>query len=102
MAGLMPLRAIGVASFLSRFTSYDGRGVIIGIMDTGLDAGLIGLQETSMGTAKLLDLRDFSREGLIELTPIAPSPNGVVDVGGVPFTSAAGMPPSACSRKRPP
>ncbi|MEE8251835.1 MAG: S8 family serine peptidase [Gemmatimonadales bacterium] len=83
MAGLMPLRAIGVASFLSRFPSYDGRGVIIGIMDTGLDAGLIGLQETSMGTAKLLDLRDFSREGLIELTPIAPSPNGVVDVGGV-------------------
>jgi len=35
MAGLMPLTSTGVDQFRARHPTYDGRGVLIGILDTG-------------------------------------------------------------------
>ena len=80
-AGLMPLRELGVTRFLSRFPEYDGRGVIIAIIDTGIDAGLAGLQETSSGVTKVLDLRDFSGEGAVDLSRVEPTSEGTVMIG---------------------
>ena len=59
----MPLAATGVTDFLALHPEWDGRGVLIGILDSGIDAGVPGLQRTPNGSPKLLDLRDFSDEG---------------------------------------
>jgi tripeptidyl-peptidase-2 len=79
--GWMPLASTGVEEFLHRHPTYDGRGVLIGILDTGIDAGIPGLGQTSTGSPKLLDLRDFSREGAIPLKRVTPAGDSV-DVAG--------------------
>jgi subtilisin family serine protease len=66
-AGLMPLRSIGVDVFRASHSTFDGRGTLIAILDSGIDAALPGFQWTSTGDRKLVDLRDFSGEGRIAL-----------------------------------
>ena len=82
MSGLMPLTSTGVERFRERHPTYDGRGVLIGILDTGLDPGAEGLITTSTGAPKVVDLRDFSGEGRVALTPVTPSADGTVSVAG--------------------
>lgn len=80
--GWMPLAATGVPDFLRAHPAWDGRGVLIGILDSGIDAGVPGLQRTPTGSAKLLDLRDFSGEGLVPLTRAVPVGDSV-RIGGI-------------------
>src|SRR6267142_6047461 len=44
--GWMPLASTGVDKFLRLHPTHDGRGVIIGILDTGIDPGIPGLGKT--------------------------------------------------------
>jgi subtilisin family serine protease len=67
----MPLKPTGVDEFLKLHPTFDGRGVLIGILDGGLDPGVAGLRTTTTGEKKLLDLRDFSGEGVVALAPAA-------------------------------
>lgn len=76
----MPLQPTGVPSFDEQHPKYDGRGVLIAILDSGTDPGVAGLQQTATGARKILDLRDFSDEGSVPLTPIVPE-GGRVTVG---------------------
>jgi len=89
LLGLMPLRSTGVDAFRAAHPTYDGRGVIIAILDSGIDAGVAGLIGTSTGGPKLLDLRDFSGEGRIDLTPVVPEADGRVRVNGALLAGAA-------------
>ena len=82
MAGLMPLRSTGVDQFRTRHPTYDGRGVLIAILDTGVDPGVSGLITTSTGAPKIVELRDFSGEGAVVLMPVTPAGDGTVSVGG--------------------
>jgi subtilisin family serine protease len=82
LAGLMPLHSTGVDQFRAAHPTYDGRGVLIAILDSGIDPGVQGLVITSTGGPKLLDLRDFSGEGRIALRPVSPTADGAVEVGG--------------------
>ena len=81
-AGLMPLAATGVVDFRALRPNADGRGVLIAILDSGIDPATLGLITTSQGNPKVLDLRDFSGEGHVPLAPVAPDPDGTVLIAG--------------------
>lgn len=81
LLGLLPRRATGVERFAMEHPEADGRGVLIGIMDSGLDAGLPGLRHTTTGEPKILDVRDFSGEGRIALTRVSAVGDVVIVAG---------------------
>jgi subtilisin family serine protease len=64
--GLMDTKTIGASDFISKNPAYDGRGVVIAVLDTGVDMGVEGLRQTSQGKPKVIAARDFTREGLVE------------------------------------
>jgi tripeptidyl-peptidase-2 len=59
----LPLGATHADRFVEEHPTYDGRGVIIFIFDTGVDPGIAGLQTTTEGKKKIIDVRDFSGTG---------------------------------------
>ncbi|MCZ6917325.1 MAG: S8 family serine peptidase [Gemmatimonadetes bacterium] len=71
LRGFMPLSSTGITAFLRDNPTFDGRGVLIGILDSGIDLGLPGFASTTTGDTKVLDARDFSGEGRIALERIA-------------------------------
>ncbi|HET8633121.1 MAG TPA: S8 family serine peptidase [Gemmatimonadales bacterium] len=80
--GWMSLDITGVDRFRQAMPLADGRGVLIAILDTGIDPGIPGLGVTSDGRPKVLDLRDFSEEGRIALKPLVPQ-GDTVTIDGV-------------------
>jgi len=85
MLGLMPLKSTGVDLFRALHPTYDGRGVLIAILDSGVDPGVPGLIATSTGAPKVIELRDFSGEGRVPLTafpaPTANAMHGAARIG---------------------
>ncbi len=80
-AGLMPNRSIGADVFRVEHPTYDGRGVLIGILDSGIDAELPGLRTTTTGRRKVVDIRDFSGEGHVALMPLVPGRENSIAIG---------------------
>jgi tripeptidyl-peptidase II len=78
---LMPLAPTGVPAWLQAHPTYDGRGVLIAILDSGIDPQVDGLKATTTGGSKLVDLRDFSGEGRIPLTRVTPQGSSVTIAG---------------------
>ncbi|MEO8138661.1 MAG: S8 family serine peptidase [Gemmatimonadota bacterium] len=79
--GWMPLRATGVEDFLKAHPTYDGRGVLIGVLDSGIDPSIPGLLTTTSGERKILDLRDFSGEGVVPLVAVTSAGDEVTIAG---------------------
>ena len=64
---LLSRDAVGAATFTREHPTWDGRGVVIAVLDTGVDPSVAGLGTTPEGGPKILDTRDFSGEGDVEL-----------------------------------
>lgn len=62
--------AIHADQFTRQYPEYDGRGVLLVILDSGVDMGIDGLQTTSTGEIKVIDVMDFSGEGDSFFQPI--------------------------------
>jgi tripeptidyl-peptidase-2 len=71
--------AIGAEALTRAHSSWDGRGVVIAVCDTGVDPSVAGLGTTSDGQPKIVDIRDFSGQGEVRLRRAHPA-----DEGGVP------------------
>ena len=65
---LLDRRAIGAHTFTSEHPTWDGRGVVVAVLDTGVDMGVIGLKTLPSGGPKVIDVRDFSGQGVVTLS----------------------------------
>ncbi|XP_027363708.1 tripeptidyl-peptidase 2-like isoform X2 [Abrus precatorius] len=70
LASLMPKAEIGVDRFLHSHPHYDGRGALIAIFDSGVDPAAAGLQVTSDGKPKILDILDCTGSGDIDTSKV--------------------------------
>ncbi len=68
----LSLSTCNVDSFLKANPIADGRGVVIAVMDTGVDPTIPGLLRTSTGEVKVVDVQDFTGQGDVELQRIRP------------------------------
>lgn len=63
----LSLSSAKVDQFLSDNPELDGRGIVIAVLDTGVEVDVPGLQTTSTGETKVIDVQDFSGEGDVEI-----------------------------------
>ena len=78
MAATMPKEEIGATAFLRQHPEYDGRGVVVGIFDTGIDPGADGLQVCPDGSRKIIDVIDCTGAGDVDTSHATEPKDGVL------------------------
>ncbi|VEN47894.1 unnamed protein product, partial [Callosobruchus maculatus] len=72
ISGLLPKKETDVTSFLNKYPNYDGRDTVIAILDSGIDPGAPGLQQTIDGKIKIIERFDCSGCGDVNTVSITP------------------------------
>eukprot|EP00256_Glycine_max_P050594 XP_006606118.1 tripeptidyl-peptidase 2 isoform X1 [Glycine max] len=66
----MPKTEIGADRFLHSHPHYDGRGALIAIFDSGVDPAAAGLQVSSDGKPKIIDILGCTGSGNIDTSKV--------------------------------
>lgn len=87
LASLMPKKEIAADRFIEAHPNFDGRGTVIAIFDSGVDPAADGLQVTSDGKPKILDVIDCTGSGDVDTSTVVQAD----DVGCIRGASGASL-----------
>lgn len=73
-SALIPKREVGADAFIAENPTYDGRGVVVAVFDTGVDPAAPGMAITTTGERKVLDIIDGTGAGDVDTTKIVELP----------------------------
>jgi len=78
LQGQLPKNDLGVTQFLKEHPEYDGRGIRVAVLDTGIDPGHPFLQTTPDGRRKIVDWYDATTDALLPTDHIAEQSGGKI------------------------
>ena len=64
---LLSTDTVGARAFIEAHPTWDGRGVVVAVLDTGVDMSVPGLTTLPQGGVKVIEARDFTGQGRVKL-----------------------------------
>ncbi|KAI9505484.1 subtilase family-domain-containing protein [Coemansia spiralis] len=81
--GLLPRADTQAGEFVRKHPTYDGRGTVVAVLDTGICPGAQGLQLTSDGKRKVLDFIDCTGSGDVAMSDPQKCNSGALELRAV-------------------